>query len=73
MTLSYNAVYQTQGRVFHPISKHWEVVLKNEAQPSFFDQLQDENDVFFSNGTGKLGKRISECSYQGSNLRPSDY
>ena len=33
----------------------------------------NENDVLFSNGTGKLGKTNSECSYQESNLRPSDY
>ena len=32
-----------------------------------------ENDVLFSNDTGKLGKINSECSYQESNLRPSDY
>ena len=33
----------------------------------------NENDVLFSNDTGKLGKRNSECSYQESNLRPSNY
>ena len=33
----------------------------------------NENDVLFSNDTGKLGKINSECSYQESNLRPSDY
>ena len=32
-----------------------------------------ENGVLFSNDTGKLGKRNSECSHQESNLRPSDY
>ena len=32
-----------------------------------------KNDVLFSNDTGKLGKINSECSYQESNLRPSDY
>ena len=32
-----------------------------------------ENDVLFSNDTGKLGKRKSEFSQQESNLRPSDY
>ena len=32
-----------------------------------------EIDVLFSNDTGKLGKRNSECSRQESNLRPSDY
>ena len=32
-----------------------------------------ENDVLFSKDTGKLGKINSECSYQESNLRPSDY
>ena len=29
--------------------------------------------LLFSNSTGKLGKRNSECSYQKSNLRPADY
>ena len=29
-------IYQTLGRVFHPISKHREVVEKKQAQPSFF-------------------------------------
>ena len=33
----------------------------------------NENDVLFSNDRDKLGKRNSECSYQESNLRPSDY
>ena len=32
-----------------------------------------ESDVLFSNDAGKLGKRKSECSYQESDLRPSDY
>ena len=32
-----------------------------------------ENGVLFSNDTGKLGKINSECSYQESNLRASDY
>ena len=32
-----------------------------------------ENDVLFSNDTGKLGKINSECCYQELNLRPSDY
>ena len=31
---------QTRGRVFSPISKHREVGWKNEAQPSFFNQLR---------------------------------
>ena len=35
--------------------------------------MSNENDVLFSNDTGKLGKRNSEYSYQESNLRPSDY
>ena len=34
---------------------------------------KSENDILFSNDKGKLGKRNSECSYQESNLRPSDY
>ena len=33
-------IYQTRGRVFPPISKHREVGWKNEAQPSFFNQLR---------------------------------
>ena len=33
----------------------------------------DENDVLFNNDKGKLRKRKSECSYQESNLIPSDY
>ena len=37
------------------------------------DNFLVENDVLFSNDTGKLGKRNSECSYQTSNQRPSDY
>ena len=32
-----------------------------------------ENDVFFSNDTGILGKRNPECSYQESKIRPSNY
>ena len=32
-------------------------------------QLQNENDVLFSNDTGILGKRKSECCYQESNLK----
>ena len=28
---------QTQERVFHEISKHWELGWKNEALPSFFE------------------------------------
>ena len=35
-------------------------------------QIMDENYVFFSNDTGKLGKR-NFGSYQESNLRPSDF
>ena len=31
-----DVIYQTQGRVFHQISNHWEMGWKNEAQPSFF-------------------------------------
>ena len=37
------------------------------------NHLLSENDALFSNDTGKLGKRKSECSYQESNLRPSDH
>ena len=32
---NFHEIYQTQGRVFHQISKHWKVGWKNEAQPSF--------------------------------------
>ena len=35
--------------------------------------MNKKNDVLFSYDTGKLGKRNSECSYQKSNLTPSDY
>ena len=31
------------------------------------------SDVLISEDTGILGKKKSECSYQESNLRPSDY
>ena len=34
--LSLHVIYQTQGRVFHQISRHWEVGWKNEEQSSFF-------------------------------------
>ena len=37
---TFHVIDQTQGRVFPPISKHREVGWKNEAQPSFFNQLQ---------------------------------
>ena len=36
----YYVIYQTRGRVFHQISKHWEVGWKNEMQPSSFIQLR---------------------------------
>ena len=36
----FHVIYQTRGSVFHQISKHWEVVWKNEALPSFFNQLR---------------------------------
>ena len=32
----FDVICQTQGGVFHQISKHWEVGRKKEAQPSFF-------------------------------------
>ena len=35
-----DVIDQTRGRVFPPISKHREVGWKNEAQPSFFNQLR---------------------------------
>ena len=41
--------------------------------PDLTNNLIGENDVLFSNDIGKLGKINSECSYQESNLRPSDY
>ena len=31
-----DVIYQTRGRVFHQISKHWEVRWRNEAQSSLF-------------------------------------
>ena len=31
-----DVIYQTREGVFHQISKHGDVGLKNEAQPSFF-------------------------------------
>ena len=36
----FEVIDQTRGRVFPPISKHREVSWKNEAQPSFFNQLR---------------------------------
>ena len=42
-----------------------------EIDPS--STIHYENEVLFSNDTGKLGKRNSECSYKESNLRSSDY
>ena len=38
--LVFDVIDQTRGRVFPPISKHREVGWKNEAQPSFFNQLR---------------------------------
>ena len=38
----FEVIDQTQGRVFPPISKHREVGWKNEAQPSFFNQLRGD-------------------------------
>ena len=37
---TFHVIYQTRGRVFPPISKHREVGWKNEARPSFFNQLR---------------------------------
>ena len=49
-------------------------LLSNQTEGLWrFATLLYVNDVLFSNDTGKLGKRNSECSYQESNLRPSDY
>ena len=42
-------------------------------EPIFSTKPINENDVLFSNDTGKLAKTNSECSYEESNLRPSDY
>ena len=39
---------------------------------SFAEKVARENDVYSVNDTGILGKK-SDCSYQESNLRPSDY
>ena len=36
----FDVIYQTRGRVFHPISKHWEVVEKMRHSQVFFNQLQ---------------------------------
>ena len=33
-------IYQTRGRVFHPISKHPEAVEKTRRSRGFFNQLQ---------------------------------
>ena len=46
--------------------------MKGNVMQYFKPGEQNENDVLFSYDTGKLGKRNSECSYQESNLRPSD-
>ena len=35
-----DVLYQTRGRVFHPISKHREVVEKTRRSRVFFNQLQ---------------------------------
>ena len=35
-----DVIYQTRGRVFHPISKHREVVEKTRRSRVFFNQLQ---------------------------------
>ena len=35
-----DVTYQTWGRVFHLISKHWEVVEKMRCSQVFFNQLQ---------------------------------
>ena len=40
LCLVFDVTDQTWGRVFPPISKHREVGWKNEAQPSFFNQLR---------------------------------
>ena len=49
--------------------------LENEAYSTstLGYEMINENDVLFSNDTGKLGKRNSEFSQQESNLQPSDY
>ena len=35
--------------------------------------FQNENDVLFQKVTQAYSEKKSECSYQESNLRPSDY
>ena len=35
-----HVIYQTRGRVFHPMSKHREVVEKTRRSRVFFNQLQ---------------------------------
>ena len=47
--------------------------MKTPPARVWINNLKYENDVLFSNDTGKLGKINSECSYQELNLRPSDY
>ena len=37
---SFDVIYQTRGRVFHPISKDREVVEKTRRSRVFFNQLQ---------------------------------
>ena len=46
---------------------------KKKAKRDAINKFSSENDVLFSYDTGKLGKRHSECYYQESNIRPSDY
>ena len=38
--LDSEVIYQTLERVFHRISKQWEMGWKKEAWPSFFNQLR---------------------------------
>ena len=33
---SFEVIYQTQGRMFHQISKDWDMGWKNKGLPSFF-------------------------------------
>ena len=40
---------------------------------SYANKTNFENDVLFQKVTQAYSEKKSECSYQGSNLRPSDY
>ena len=63
-----------QGPSFDDCSKNLQDTVQLFIKVGFpLNKEKSENVVLFSNDAGKLGKRNSECSYQESNLRPSDY